>query len=135
MLTHQEWTERNKKKAGDDSKFKRNRGGSRASRGRGRGRGKGNNQVGRGGRERSGSHNRKDENRALSSNQDKSGVQCYNSQDYRHFTTECKNHRRERIQENNLIQDDEPALMLASLETREETCEVFLNEEKVNPQL
>lgn len=44
LLTHQEWTKRNKKKGGEDSKSKGNRGdrgssGSSCGRGRGRGRG------------------------------------------------------------------------------------------------
>ncbi|KAI3752719.1 hypothetical protein L2E82_24755 [Cichorium intybus] len=132
LLTHQEWSERNKKKIEGDSKSKSNRGGFGGSQGRGRGRGRSN--GGRGTRGRGGSHYQKNGGRGTSSNQDKSRVQCYNCQEFGHYAAECTNPRRERNQENNLIQDDnEPALLLSSLENKEEDAEVFLNEESVRP--
>ncbi|GJS30316.1 zinc finger, CCHC-type containing protein [Tanacetum coccineum] len=131
LLTHQEWSERNKKKTEGDSKSKSNRGGFGGSRGRGRGRGRSN--GGRGTRGRGGSHYQKDGGRGSSSNQDKSKIQCYNCQEYGHYAGECTNPRRERSHENNLIQEEnEPALLLSALEDK---GEVFLNEEKVNPRL
>ena len=48
LLTHQEWSERNKKKGDGDSKSKSHRGGFGGSRGRGRGRGRHNGGRGRG---------------------------------------------------------------------------------------
>ncbi|KAI3708606.1 hypothetical protein L2E82_37892 [Cichorium intybus] len=129
LLTHQEWSERNKKKIKGDSKSKSNRGGFGGSRGRGRGRGR---SGGRGTRGKGGSHYQKDGGRDTSNNQDKSKVQCYNCQEFGHYAAECTNPRRERNQENNLIQDDnEPALLFSSLENKEEVAEVFLNEESV----
>ncbi|KAI3523596.1 hypothetical protein L1887_01838 [Cichorium endivia] len=136
LLTHQEWTERNKKKGNGDSKSKSNRGGYGGSRGRGRGRGR--NGGGRGGRGRGGSHYQKDGGGGTSNSQDKSKVQCYNCQEYGHYAAECTNPRRERNQENNLIRDyddNEPALLLASIVDGGETGEVYLNEEKVFPEL
>ncbi|KAI3516559.1 hypothetical protein L1887_15478 [Cichorium endivia] len=132
LLTHQEWSERNKKKTEGDSKSKSNRGGFGGSRGRGRERGRSN--GGRGTHGRGESHYQKNGGRGTSSNQDKSRVQCYNCQEFGHYAAECTNPRRERNQENNLIQDDnEPALLLSSLENKEEDAEVFLNEESVRP--
>lgn len=134
LLTHQEWSEKYKRR-GDDPKRKENRG---STRGRGRGRGRGSSSGGRGGRGSGHPHNQKEGQRASSSNQDKSRVQCYNCQEHGHYAAECKNPRRERVQENNLIQDhldNEPALLLASFEIEEEIGEVFLNEEGVNPKL
>ncbi|KAI3522492.1 hypothetical protein L1887_00319 [Cichorium endivia] len=134
LLTHQEWTERNKKKSDGDSKSKTNRGGSGGSRGRGRGRGR--NNGGRGGRGRGGSHHQREGNNGASGSQDKSKVQCYNCQEFGHYAAECKNPRKERSYENHLIQEEnEPALLFSSLENKEENGEVFLNEEKVNPNL
>lgn len=72
------------------------------------------------------------------SNQDKSGVQCYNCHEFGHYVVECKNPRRERNQVNNLIQDhfdNEPALLLSSFDEGEEVVEVFLNEKNINPPL
>ena len=67
---------------------------------------------------------------------DKSNVQCYNCQDFGHYAAECKNPRRKRNQESNLVQDnDEPALFLSAFENKEEEGEVFLNEENVSPKL
>lgn len=134
LMTYQEWTEGNKKKAESDSKStpKGNRGGSGSSRGRGRGRGR---DGGRGGRGRGSYQHQKNGNNGGSNSQDKSNVQSYNYQDYGHYAAECKNPRKERNQENNLIQEDnEPALLWSSLEDRE-VGEVFLNEESVNPRL
>nr|GEU33305.1 hypothetical protein [Tanacetum cinerariifolium] len=107
LLTHQEWSERNKKKIEGDSKSKSNRGGFGGSRGQGRGRGRSN--GGRATSGRGGSHYQKNRGR------------------------ECTNPRRERSHENNLIQEEnEPALLLSLLEDK---GEVFLNEKKVNPRL
>ena len=89
---------------------------------------------GRGGRGRGGSYHQKEGNHQASGSQDKSGIQCYNCQEFGHYAAECKNPRRERNQENNLIQDhhdNEPALLLSIIEHGE----VFLNEENVTPQL
>ncbi|GKC36157.1 retrotransposon protein, putative, unclassified, partial [Tanacetum coccineum] len=134
LLTHQEWSERYKKKTEGESKSKSNRGGFGGSRGRGRGRGRSN--GGRGTRGRGGSHYHKDGGRGSSSSQDKTKIQCYNCQDYGHYAGECTNPRRERSHENNLIQehdDNEPALLLSSV--NDEVGEVFLNEENVSPEL
>nr|GEW02751.1 hypothetical protein [Tanacetum cinerariifolium] len=134
LLTHQEWSKRNKKKGGVDAKSKSNHGGFGGSRGRGRGRTR--NGEGHGGHRRSGFHHQRDGSYGGSNSQDKSRVQCYNCQDYGHYATECKNPSRERNQENNLIQDDnEPALLLSSFESKEEVAEVFLNKESVTPKL
>ncbi|GJW14728.1 zinc finger, CCHC-type containing protein [Tanacetum coccineum] len=131
LLTHQEWSERYKKKTEGESKSKSNRGGFGGSRGQGRGRGRSN--GGRGTRGRGGSHYHKDGGRGSSSSQDKSKIQCYNCQEYGHYAAECTNPRRERSHENNLIREEnEPALLLSALEDK---GEVFLNEENVNPRL
>ncbi|GKB16092.1 zinc finger, CCHC-type containing protein [Tanacetum coccineum] len=135
LLTHQEWSERNKKKGEGDSKSKSNRGGFGGSRGRGRGRGR--NHGGRG-RGRSGSYHQREGSQGASGCQDKSRVQCYNCQEYGHYAAECNNPRRERNHENNLIQehrDDEPALLLSTFENNEDGGRVLLNEENVTPQL
>ena len=130
LLTHKEWSDRNKKKGGE-SKSKANRGGFNNSRGRGRGRGR--NGGGRGGRGKGGSYNQKDGNQSTSSSHDKSGIQCYNCQEFGHYAAECKNPRKERNYENNLIrEEDEPALLLAAYE---ENGEVYLNEENLSPKL
>lgn len=130
LLTHQEWSERNKKKEEGDSRSKSNRGGFGGSRGRGRGRGR--DGGGRGGRGRGRSHYQKDGGRGSSSNQDKSKIQCYNCQQFGHYAGECPNPRKERSYENNLIQheDNEPALLLSTF-----NGEVFLNEENVKPEI
>ncbi|KAI3788194.1 hypothetical protein L2E82_00924 [Cichorium intybus] len=125
LLTHQEWSERNKKKIEGDSKSKSNRGGFGGSRGRGRGRGRGttSNRGGRGGR---GSGQQKNGNHGSSGSRDKSQVQCYNCQDYGHYAAECGNPRRERNQESNLTQeqiDNEPALLLSVLDDCEKIVE------------
>lgn len=136
LLTHQEWTERNKKKGEGSSKSapKGNHGG--CSRGRGRGRGRGGPSGGRGGRGRGGSHQQKERSHNGGHSQDKSNIQCYNCQEFGHYAAECTNPRKERNHENNLIQEDnEPALLLSSLEAKEEAGKVLLNEEKVNPKL
>ncbi|XP_042756658.2 retrovirus-related Pol polyprotein from transposon TNT 1-94 [Lactuca sativa] len=134
LLTHQEWTERNKKKGEGSSKSAPK--GNRGSRGRGRGRGRGGPSSGRGGRGRGGSHQQKERSQNGGHNQDKSDIQCYNCQEFGHYAAECKNPRKERNYESNLIQEDnEPALLLSSLEAKEEAGEVFLNEENVNPKL
>ncbi|KAL4580126.1 hypothetical protein LXL04_016306 [Taraxacum kok-saghyz] len=71
-----------------------------------------------------------------SNSQDKRKVHCYNFQDYGHYAAESKNPRRERNQENHLIQDDdESALLLSSLDDKGEIAKVFLNEESVKPSL
>ncbi|GKB75802.1 zinc finger, CCHC-type containing protein, partial [Tanacetum coccineum] len=135
LLTHQEWSERNKKKGEGDFKSKSNRGGFGGSRGRGRGRGR--NHGGRG-RGRSGSYHQREGSQGASGSQDKSRVQCYNCQEYGHYAAECKNPRRERNHENNLIQehhDDEPALLLSTFESNGDGGRVLLNEENVTPQL
>ncbi|KAL7606242.1 hypothetical protein Lser_V15G14746 [Lactuca serriola] len=91
LLTHKEWSERNKKKTDGETKQKPNRGSVGNSRGRGR-------------------------------------------EEFGYYAAECKNPRRERNQENNLIQDhhdNEPAFILSTFEHGE----VFLNEENVTPQL
>ena len=87
LLTHKEWSDKNKKKS-DESKS--NRGGFGGSRGHGIG--KGRNNSGRGGHGgRSGSHHQKESNPSASSSHDKSDIQCYNYQEYRHYAAECKN--------------------------------------------
>lgn len=131
LLTHQEWSERRKK--GGESMTKLGRGGSGSSRGRGRGRGR---HGGRGGRGRGDYSHQKGSSSGGSNNQDKSKAQCYNCQDFGHYAAECKNPRKERNHESNLIlEDDEPALLLTSLEEKSETGEVFLNEESLKPEL
>ncbi|KAI3518152.1 hypothetical protein L1887_06594 [Cichorium endivia] len=130
LLTHKEWSERSKKKS-DSSKS--NRGGFGGSRGRGRGRGR--NGGGRGGRGKGGATYQKEGGQNTSSSHDKSNIQCYNCQEYGHYAAECKNPRKERNYESNLIQehqDNEPALLLS---TFEDGNWVFLNEESLKPQL
>ncbi|XP_023767725.1 uncharacterized protein LOC111916312 [Lactuca sativa] len=75
LLTHKEWSDRNKKKSESDSKQRSNRCGFGASRG-GRGRGRGRNRGGRGGR--GGTHHQKESNSGALSSHDKSDIQCYN---------------------------------------------------------
>ena len=131
LLTHKEWSKRNKKETEGETKQKSNRGSVGNSRARGRGRGR---TGGRGGRGRGGSYHQKEGNHQASGSQDKSGIQCYNCQEFGYYAAECKNPRRERNQENNLIHDhhdNETALLLSTFEHGE----VFLNEENVTPQL
>ncbi|XP_023735907.1 uncharacterized protein LOC111883814 [Lactuca sativa] len=112
LLTHKEWSERNKKKTDGETKQKSNRGSVGNSHGRGKGRGR---SGGHGGRGRGGPYHQKEGNHQASGCQDKSGIQCYNCQEFGHYVAECKNPRREGNQENNLIQDhhdNEPALLL-----------------------
>lgn len=66
----------------------------------------------------------------------KSKVQSYNFQNYRHYAAECGNPRWERDHENNFIKeqvDNEPNLLLST--PSEKIVEVFLNEENVTLQL
>lgn len=140
LLTHQEWTERNKKKTDESNKssYRGNRGGFNPSRGRGRGRGGGGPTNGRGGRGGRGFHQQKESNGDTSKNWDKSKIQCYHCQEYGHYAAECVNPRRERNQESNLTQEqgnDEPTLLMSTIDSNEEILEVFLNEENVNPKL
>lgn len=132
LLTHQEWSARKKKER--DSKDKQGHGGPGSSRGRGKGRGR--HGGGRGGRGRGNHGNQKTSSASGSNNYDESKVQCYNCQDFGHYASECQNPKKERNQEANLIQDDnEPALLLSSIEGGEENGEVYLNEENVTPNL
>lgn len=135
LLTHKEWSDRNKRKSEGDSKQRSSRGGSGGTCG-GRGRGSGRNGGGRGDRGgRGGTHHHKEGNYGASSSHEKSNIQCYNCQEYGHYASECKNPRKERTHENNLVQehhDDEPALLLS---TCEDESLVFLNEEILSPQL
>lgn len=104
LLTHEEWFERKKMQSESDSKN-----GSRNGSGSFRGcsdRGKG------------GSHQRRDGNYNTFSIRDKSTIQCYNCQDYRHYVAECMNLRRERNHESNIVQEDmedEPTLFFTTL--------------------
>ena len=82
LLTHKEWSERNKKKTDGETKQKSNRGNVGNSRGRGRGRVR---SGGRGGRGRGGSYHQKEGNHQASGSQDKSGIQCYNCQEFGHY--------------------------------------------------
>ncbi|XP_023742008.2 uncharacterized protein LOC111890084 [Lactuca sativa] len=105
LMTYQQWSEKNKKKSEADSNAKANRGGFNSSRDRGRG---------RGGRGR--------------------GVTIIReAKEFGHYATKCKKPKKERNQEANLVHDDnELALLLAAFE---EIGEVFLNEERVKPEV
>nr|GEZ86711.1 zinc finger, CCHC-type [Tanacetum cinerariifolium] len=90
------------------------------------------------GRGRSGSYHQREGSQGASGNQDKSRVQCYNCQEYGHYASECKNPRRERNHENNLIREHhnaEPALLLSTFKSNGDSGRVLLNEENVTLQL
>ncbi|KAJ9560140.1 hypothetical protein OSB04_005300 [Centaurea solstitialis] len=139
LLSYQEWLEKAKKKGDEEKKpVQRNyRSVASSSRGRGRGRGRGGFNSSRGGRRGGGFYQSRDGGRGSSSTRDKNKIQCYNCQEFGHFAYECRNPRKERIQEANLTQeDDEPALLLAASNTVHEVIEeVYLNEKHVTPTL
>ncbi|KAI3684116.1 hypothetical protein L6452_33335 [Arctium lappa] len=139
LLSYEEWLEKAKKKGDEDKKnSQRNyRSVASSSRGRGRGRGRGGLNSIRGGRRGGGSYQSQDGGRGSSSTRDKNKIQCYNCQEFGHYAFECRNPRKERNQEANLIQeDDEPALLLAASNTVQEVIEeVYLNEKHVTPTL
>nr|KAJ0222838.1 hypothetical protein LSAT_V11C200051890 [Lactuca sativa] len=138
LLTHQEWSDRTKKKRDEDQKSsQRDNRPNSSSRGRGRGRGRSGTWSGHGGRRGGGAHHNRG-GRGSSNNSDKEKIQCYNCQDFGHYAFQCKNSRRERNLEANLTQvpdDDEPALLLSAYNSEKVFHEVFLNEEKVTPKL
>lgn len=69
---------------------------------------------------------------------DKSKVRCFNCQLYGHFAAECKRPKktREQKQEVNmaLVEDDEPALLLAKFD-REKSALMLLDEQRIVPSL
>ncbi|GJS54680.1 zinc finger, CCHC-type containing protein [Tanacetum coccineum] len=134
LLTHQEWSDRNKKNDGD-TKGTQGRW-NNGSRGRGRGRGRGFNNRGRG-RGRGGEYQRGSSNSAPI-NRDKSKVQCYNCQSFGHFASECTNPRKARNHESNLTQEHdetEPALFMTTVDGDIKVGKVLLNERNINPRL